>query len=986
MKKPYFYLNIFVAIVATMLAACNVGDIDISIVPNTPTVTTLNFSSNMESDESARTAYNDGTIVWSKGDKIRMAYTVNDNWQNATGNSSDGKAKFYVSNQANTNEECTRATFSVPGDFESNNVGTHQFYVLYPSSAVTSPDIEAPYADVKINNTQTASATTFDKDADIMIGHSVESYETLPTQDEQIRLVWNRLVAHGFITLTNLNAVGESVNSVTLTAADGTKLTGTYPINITNGEIDEAKEAHNNVTLQFSETTIGDDKKLPFWFCSLPFKTNYIKVEVDTEHYTFCREITLEGKTLDFQQNKRNTLAINMTNAVRTEKTAGVNATDVIDCPFTGVTTTSYTDWTNTGTSGATYKGQSATKSKNQEYVQLKSKDSTSGIVTTKSAGKVSKVIVVWDASNSAGRTLDIYGKNTAYSAASDLYNTNTQGKKLGSIVMGTSTELAIDGDYAFIGLRSNDGAMYLEAIYIVWGEGRPIQLEMSDITCSAQTETSLTFSWSAVPNATGYKVSTDNSNWVDANGNLSHTLNDLTAGTEYTLYVKAIAVEDSIFTDSEAKSFSGTTSAAQGGGEIVTGWIRVTSLADITSGTYVIVANASGADYYCPNSTFYSSTHPKAVTISEKGVSVSGDQLVGTIIDDMKWTFTGTATNMVITKYNNTTQLYNTGTNNGVSVGNPQSASYWKFTVQGSNFLATYNSTSRCLGLYNTQDWRSYSNTALSNYKNTNGEIRLYKLVGEEGGNGGETPEEPETPATPTQLATPSVTATASGNTVTVSWDEITGAANYTVTCGSSEKTVTGTTAEFTGLTYLTKYDVSVVAHPSDTTANTASEAGNATVTTDADPNAGGGEGGSSEPITKTINLTGGSGTNGASWNFTSSPVTCTVVTNGNSTAPRLDSNLLRMYASNGKSNLMTITTNSSPKKKVTKVIVYCTSSDYATALNNGAATVDSGASVSKSKSGNNVVYTITGNTESISITTGGQARMNKIDVTYTD
>ena len=125
--------------------------------------------------------------------------------------------------------------------------------------------------------------------------------------------------------------------------------------------------------------------------------------------------------------------------------------------------------WTGTGTSGAAYKGQSATKSKNQEYVQLKSTGSTSGIVTTKSAGNVSKVIVVWDASTTDGRTLDIYGKNTAYSAASDLYNdSNTQGTKLGSIVKGTSTELAIEGDYAFIGLRSKSGAMYLTQIQIV--------------------------------------------------------------------------------------------------------------------------------------------------------------------------------------------------------------------------------------------------------------------------------------------------------------------------------------------------------------------------------------------------------------------------------------------------------------------------------------------------------------------------------------
>ena len=43
------------------------------------------------------------------------------------------------------------------------------------------------------------------------------------------------------------------------------------------------------------------------------------------------------------------------------------------------------------------------------------------------------------------------------------------QGTKLGSIVKGTSTELEITGDYQFIGLRSNSGAMYIDSITVVW-------------------------------------------------------------------------------------------------------------------------------------------------------------------------------------------------------------------------------------------------------------------------------------------------------------------------------------------------------------------------------------------------------------------------------------------------------------------------------------------------------------------------------------
>lgn len=103
-------------------------------------------------------------------------------------------------------------------------------------------------------------------------------------------------------------------------------------------------------------------------------------------------------------------------------------------------------------------------------------------------------------------------------------------------------------------------------------------------------------------------------------------------------------------------------------------------------------------------------------------------------------------------------------------------------------------------------------------------------------------TSEEPDQPDTPevTPLATPSVTATASGNTVTATWNAVEGAKDYTVTLDGQSQTVTATSATFTELEYETEYTVSVVANPADETVNTASEAGTATATTEADPNAG--------------------------------------------------------------------------------------------------------------------------------------------------
>ena len=142
---------------------------------------------------------------------------------------------------------------------------------------------------------------------------------------------------------------------------------------------------------------------------------------------------------------------------------------DVLNQTWTGKSGTSYSDLDkNAPTSDAHYKGNCAA---GNSSVQLRSTNS-SGIVSTVSGGKVKKVVVVWNSNTANGRTLDVYGKNTAYSGASNLYNSSSQGTKLGSIVKGTSTTLNISGDYEYIGLRSNSGAMYLTSITITWEVG----------------------------------------------------------------------------------------------------------------------------------------------------------------------------------------------------------------------------------------------------------------------------------------------------------------------------------------------------------------------------------------------------------------------------------------------------------------------------------------------------------------------------------
>ena len=156
---------------------------------------------------------------------------------------------------------------------------------------------------------------------------------------------------------------------------------------------------------------------------------------------------------------------------------------DVLDRALTGVEGTNYASWADvSATSDAVYAGQSAG---GNEAIQLRSNNSNSGVISTTSGGKLAKVTVKWNSNTASGRTLSVYGSNTAYTSPTELYG-ETSGEKLGTIVNGTSTELVIDGNYAYVGLRSNSGAMYLDEIQITWLAGAAATYTNYSTTCVA--------------------------------------------------------------------------------------------------------------------------------------------------------------------------------------------------------------------------------------------------------------------------------------------------------------------------------------------------------------------------------------------------------------------------------------------------------------------------------------------------------------------
>ena len=146
-------------------------------------------------------------------------------------------------------------------------------------------------------------------------------------------------------------------------------------------------------------------------------------------------------------------------------KAEEVITTDTITADKLKATDTKYMSFSEvTINSSAVYAGNNAKN--NVGAIQLRSSSSNSGIVSTASGGTLKSISIVV---SSGTNTLDIYGANSAYSSASDLYKSATQGKKLGSLSSTGTFNFPEDITYQFIGLRSNSGALYLSSIEISW-------------------------------------------------------------------------------------------------------------------------------------------------------------------------------------------------------------------------------------------------------------------------------------------------------------------------------------------------------------------------------------------------------------------------------------------------------------------------------------------------------------------------------------
>lgn len=145
--------------------------------------------------------------------------------------------------------------------------------------------------------------------------------------------------------------------------------------------------------------------------------------------------------------------------------------TDELTATILKVSTNGYNKFaTKTLSSGASYDGIACVgtgKSQKGIQIKLKTDKGYTGIITSASGGTIKSITINFNSSNT--QSLEIYGKNTAYTTTEDLF-----GSAAGELIQNvpnnkTAVTITPNKAYKFIGFKSNNGTNYIDKITIVW-------------------------------------------------------------------------------------------------------------------------------------------------------------------------------------------------------------------------------------------------------------------------------------------------------------------------------------------------------------------------------------------------------------------------------------------------------------------------------------------------------------------------------------
>lgn len=707
MKKIFTKLMLLAVAAAALVSCENKFEEQTPSVELTQTVTL-----SAEKPTQVRTELIEGVPYWSKGDQIGV-YVV------------DGESyKNYAFK--NDNEEATLTT-----SFTGETAVANTLFVYYPYTNFTNPVTEKGVK-VEILANQEPTATSFDGRTDLMIAKPVQ----LDTEGKQLNnLEFARVAAIVKIVLKDNtgNLAGQHVSSLTMTAANN--LVGRVYLDVVNQEINSKEGLYYggapSVTATYAEATQyeidGTNATYVIVYPQTLAAGSKLTIGAATEGYAISKEITLPSD-IELLAGKVTTLNVSLAAENVVKEEAGLDLP--IEDDFA---------WA-TGTSGVTpnkewWSSDFAYTYGNNGVLRL-GKSGECGHITTSDLNLSEPFTVVVDAKAWSTETSQVavtVGDVTQTSAnlpaeaagfTTYVFKFDAAGKK-------EAVKIAITGKRGFIdNLKIVAGHDYVLPPVLTVSTA-----EISGVSHEGEAKT---FTYSVTNPVDGVSATvTDNADWIstaDNNGTVTVTIaaNEVEEAREGVVTVTYGDLTKTVTVKQNAKP--GATEAS---------WVRVTSLADITAGTYVIICG----NYVLLNNS--GTTKQVVTTYANKGITITNNSISTTVPEECKWSFTGSNTAMTLSPINASTNLYSTKSGDGLRIGTTKDT--WSFSngSSASCFYLKSANKSTHLAVYNNQDWRSYTSATQSNAQSN---MSLYKLVEESGGEGGGStpePEEPETPGT---------------------------------------------------------------------------------------------------------------------------------------------------------------------------------------------------------------------------------------------
>lgn len=360
----------------------------------------------------------------------------------------------------------------------------------------------------------------------------------------------------------------------------------------------------------------------------------------------------------------------------------------------------------------------------------------------------------------------------------------------------------------------------------------KPMQLSTPVVKASAKGKT-VTVSWNIVDGANTYTVVCGDQTRKDLV--LTETTFEMAYGQTYDISVTAIPTPDSGYLASEAGKTTVSTEQEPAADKV---YGLLTNAADLRVGDELIIM-ANYASHYDTNFQFTFGTKytsgPSAGQLYGVKQGFDGDNITTVAPNTIVWTVeAGSQPGTFALKSSNNT-------------GEKFEKTYGKYlSIRGSsiaiNSTAINDETSLTLKVTSGSVYAP-GGCVISSLASPSSRIKANWSVDEDGwfATSGSNnvyvyyaPLAPRVELVP--LQTPTVSASAEGKTVKVSWNAVADAGSYTVSCGGVSETVTTTSHTFE-MDWEKTYEVSVIALPTDATKYAPSASGKTNVTTGKQP-----------------------------------------------------------------------------------------------------------------------------------------------------